>query len=84
MASHAGPVRGLVGNPPALAHTLRLDQPTLRVVRMSGTALAEGIEPVEIDGVKVPVFNAAKTIVDCFKCRNKIGLDVALEVLHDG
>ncbi|MDQ0608200.1 putative transcriptional regulator of viral defense system [Variovorax sp. W1I1] len=51
---------------------------------MSGTALAEGIEPVEIDDVKVPVFNAAKTIVDCFKCRNKIGLDVALEVLHDG
>ena len=61
-----------------------LDQPALRVVRMSGTALTEGIEPVEIDGVKVPVFNAAKTVADCFKYRNKIGLDVALEALRDG
>lgn len=64
--------------------TPRLDQPALRVVRMSGTALTEGIEPVEIDGVKVPVFNAAKTVADCFKYRNKIGLDVALEALRDG
>nr|WP_315428413.1 type IV toxin-antitoxin system AbiEi family antitoxin domain-containing protein [uncultured Albidiferax sp.] len=64
--------------------TPRLDQPALRVVRMSGVALTEGIEPVEIDGVKVPVFNAAKTVVDCFKYRNKIGLDVALEALRDG
>lgn len=36
------------------------------------------------DGVTVPVFNAAKTVADCFKYRNKIGLDVALEALHDG
>ena len=64
--------------------TPRLDQPALRVVRMSGAALTEGIEPVEIDGVKVPVFNAAKTVADCFKYRNKIGLDVALEALRDG
>jgi len=64
--------------------TPRLDQPALRVVRMSGTALTEGIEPVEIDGVKVPVFNAAKTVADCFKYRHKIGLDVALEALRDG
>ncbi|WGT63669.1 type IV toxin-antitoxin system AbiEi family antitoxin domain-containing protein [Variovorax paradoxus] len=62
----------------------RLDRPALRVVRMSGTALTEGIEPMEIDGVKVPVFNAAKTVADCFKYRNKIGLDVALEALRDG
>jgi predicted transcriptional regulator of viral defense system len=39
--------------------TPRLDQPALRVVRMSGAALTEGIEPVEIDGVKVPVFSAS-------------------------
>ena len=37
-----------------------------------------------IDGVDVPVFNAARTIVDCFRFRNKIGLDVALEALRDG
>ena len=64
--------------------TPRLDQPALRAVRMSGAALSEGIEPVLIDGVKVPVFNAAKTVADCFKYRNKIGLDVALEALRDG
>lgn len=64
--------------------TPRLDQPTLRVVRMSGQALSEGVEPIEIDGVQVPVFNASKTVADCFKYRNKIGLDVALEALRDG
>ena len=64
--------------------TPRLDQPALRVVRTSGAGLSEGIEPVLIDGVNVPVFNAAKTVADCFKYRNKIGLDVALEALRDG
>ena len=64
--------------------TPRLDQPAVRVVRMSGAALTEGIELVEIDGTTVPVFNAAKTVADCFKYRNKIGLDVALEALRDG
>ncbi len=64
--------------------TPRLDQPALRVVRMSGPALTEGIEQIEIDGVQVPVFSAAKTVADCFKFRNKIGLDMALEALRDG
>ena len=64
--------------------TPRLDQPPVRVVRMSGAALTEGVEFVEIDGVQVPVFNPAKTVADCFKYRNKIGLDVALEALRDG
>jgi predicted transcriptional regulator of viral defense system len=39
---------------------------------------------VAVDGVQVAVFNPAKTIADCFKYRNKIGLDVALEALRDG
>ena len=64
--------------------TPRLDQPALRVVRMSDEALAEGVVRMNVDGVKVPVFNAAKTVADCFKFRNKIGLDVALEALRDG
>ena len=68
------------GNMPAP----RIEQPTIRQVRMSGAALTEGIEQIVIDGVSVPVFNAAKTIADCFKYRNKIGLDVALEALRDG
>jgi len=62
----------------------RLDQPELRVIRMSGAALVQGIETVVVDGVKVPVYCIAKTITDCFKYRNKIGLDVALEALHEG
>lgn len=69
---------------PPHASTPKLDHPALRVVRMSGLALTEGIEAVEIDGVKVQMFNSAKTVVDCFKYRNKIGLDVALEALRDG
>ena len=63
--------------------TPRLEQPTLRVVRMSGPALSEGVEPIGIDGVQVPVFNANKAVADCFKFRNKIGLDVALEALKE-
>jgi hypothetical protein len=51
---------------------------------MSGPALTEGIEQIEIDSVQVPLFNATKTVVDCFKFRNKMGLDVALEDLRDG
>ncbi len=49
-----------------------------------GLRLTEGIEYLPVDGVSVPVFNAAKTVADCFKYRNKIGLDVALEALRDG
>lgn len=51
---------------------------------MSGPALSEGIEPMQIDGMQVPVFNAAKTVADGFKYRNKIGLDAVLEALRDG
>lgn len=64
--------------------TPRLDQPAIRVVRMADVALAEGVERLHIDGVEVPVFNAARTVVDCFRFRNKIGLDVAIEALRDG
>jgi len=64
--------------------TPRLDQPAIRVVRMGDVALAEGVERLHIDGVEVPVFNAARTVVDCFRFRNKIGLEVALEALRDG
>ena len=61
----------------------RLGSPALRVVRMSGKSLTEGIERIEIEGVRVPVFNVAKTVADCFKFRNKIGLDVAREALRE-
>ncbi len=55
----------------------------LRVVYMSGKALQEGIEEHHIEGVPVRVYSIAKTVADCFKFRNKIGLDVALEALRE-
>lgn len=64
--------------------TPRLEEPALRVVRMSGQAFSHGVDHIVVDGVKVPIFNLAKTVADCFKYRNKIGIDVALEALRDG
>lgn len=55
----------------------------IRIVRFSGKALSSGIEQHEVEGVAVRVYNPAKTVADCFKYRNKIGLDVALEALRD-
>ena len=55
----------------------------LRIVRFSGRALTAGVETHSIIGVKVRVYNPAKTVADCFKYRNKIGLDVAMEALRD-
>ena len=42
------------------------------------------IQRKRIDGVEVPIFDPTRTVVDCFKFRNKIGPDVALEALRDG
>jgi len=61
----------------------RIDYPPIRVLRFSGRALTEGIETHTIGGVKVHVYSPAKTVADCFKYRNKFGLDVALEALRD-
>ncbi len=55
----------------------------LRLVRFSGEALTEGVEQHKIEGVDVSVYCLAKTVADCFKYRNKIGLDVALEALRE-
>ena len=55
----------------------------MRYVRFSKTALEQGVEEHIIEGVRVRVFNPAKTVADCFKYRNKIGLDVALEALRE-
>jgi len=61
----------------------RVDYPPLRVVRFSAAALASGVEQHQIEGVTIPVFSPAKTVADCFKYRNKIGLDVAIEALRE-
>jgi len=55
----------------------------IRIVRFSGNALQYGVEQHELEGVSVPVYSPAKTVADCFKYRNKIGMDVALEALRD-
>lgn len=55
----------------------------LQIVHFSGQALTEGVRTHTIENVKVRVYSAAKTVADCFKYRNKIGLDVALEALRD-
>lgn len=68
--------------PPTARHPRPRSMP-LRVVRFSGSALTEGVDEYMIEGVKVRVYNPAKTVADCFKYRNKIGLDVALEALRE-
>lgn len=61
----------------------QLDNVGLRVMRSSGAALSEGVETHVIEGVPVKIYQPAKTVADCFKFRNKIGLDVALEALRE-
>jgi predicted transcriptional regulator of viral defense system len=61
----------------------RVDYPTLRFVRFSARCLEAGVEDHAVEGVAVRVYSPAKTVADCFKYRNKIGLDVALEALRD-
>lgn len=65
------------------ARAPKMDYPPLRIVRFSGAALTDGIEEHQIDGVTVRVTNVARTVADCFKFRNKIGLDVAMEALQE-
>lgn len=55
----------------------------LNIVRFSGKALMEGVEDHTIEGVTVKIYSPAKTVADCFKYRNKIGIDVAMEALRD-
>ncbi|HET8542117.1 MAG TPA: hypothetical protein VFL83_19725 [Anaeromyxobacter sp.] len=61
----------------------RLTGLPVRIVHMSGAALTEGVELHDIEHVPVRITSAAKTVADCFKFRNKIGLDVALEALRE-
>ena len=68
---------------PNKARAPKMDYPPLRIVRFSGAALTRGVEDHVIDGVPVRVTSVARTVADCFKFRNKIGLDVALESLQE-
>jgi predicted transcriptional regulator of viral defense system len=61
----------------------RLDYPPVRVTLISGSAFTFGVERHQLDGVSVRMYSPAKTVADCFKFRNKTGLDVAIEALRE-
>ncbi|MCH2596383.1 MAG: type IV toxin-antitoxin system AbiEi family antitoxin domain-containing protein [Pirellulales bacterium] len=68
---------------PEKARQPRIDYPPLRIVRFSGEAMTYGGKQSVVHGGTIRVYSAAKTVADCFKYRNKIGLDVAIEALRD-
>lgn len=68
---------------PAGTHSPRLTNPKLRIIRVGKTAFLEGCETHQIANVPVRIYSPACTIASCFKFRNKVGLDVALEALKD-
>ncbi len=65
------------------ARTPKLDHPPVHVFRFGGKSLTEGVEKHMIDGASVRVFSPAKTVADCFKFRNRVGIDVAVEALRN-
>lgn len=70
----------------AIDHKARMpksESPSMRIVRFTGLALSYGIEEHIVEGARVRVYSVAKTVADCFKFRNKVGLDVAIEALRD-
>lgn len=56
----------------------------VKILRASGAALKSGVKTHVIDGVRVKITDAAKTVADCFKYRRHVGIDVAIEALRDG
>jgi predicted transcriptional regulator of viral defense system len=67
---------------PSDAERPRLAYPPLRLFWFSGQAYSAGVEVHELDGVPVKIYGPEKTLADCFKYRNKIGMEVALEALR--
>lgn len=68
---------------PQAAEKPRLDFPPLDIVWLSEKSYRAGITGQYIDGIPIKIYSREKTIADCFKFRNKIGIDVALEALRD-
>ena len=62
----------------------KIDYPRIRFVRFAGPSLTEDVVRHRIEGVDVPITDPARTIVDCFRYRAKVGLDVAMEGLREG
>lgn len=68
---------------PNKARIPKIDYPPIHVVRYSGASLTEGVEAHQIQGQTIRVYCVAKTVADCFKFRNKIGIDIAIEALRE-
>lgn len=68
---------------PIDSHLPKIDYPPIKMVKYTGKAYSEGVEIQQSDGIDYRVYNVAKTIADCFKHRNKIGIDIAIEALKD-
>ena len=68
---------------PRGARVPRVSMPPLRVVNVSTTVFDLGIEQHRVEGQNVRIYSLARTVADCFRFRNKVGLDVALEALTD-
>ena len=68
---------------PPRTRTPRLGWPNLQVHRFSGASFTEGWVKHVLEGVPVKIYEPAKTVADCFKFRNVVGLDVAIEALRD-
>lgn len=68
---------------PRGSHVPKLDYPPIKLIQYSGQAYSEGIDTVIVDQIEVKVYGVDKTIADCFKHRNKIGIDVAIEALKE-
>ncbi len=67
---------------PSGAEEPRLEHPPIRTYRFTGESFTEGIQTHDVDGVGVRIYTPEKTIADCFRFRNRIGLDTAIEALR--
>ena len=67
---------------PRGAEEPRLDHPPIKTYRFTGEAFTEGVETHELDSVNVRIYSPEKTLADCFKFRNKVGLDTAVEAVR--
>ena len=67
---------------PSHSQVPRIDGLPIRVFWFSGSAYSAGVQAINIDGISIHAYSSEKTIADCFKYRNKIGLDIAIEALR--
>ncbi len=67
---------------PKGAEEPRIDHPPVRTYRFSAETFADGVETHKLDDIDVRIYNPEKTLADCFKFRNRIGLDTAIEALR--